>query len=330
MECVDGDKDDIPILILQFYDFMDPSLVVPHPDQSAENTHAVVDMDDIIADIESRQVIQGQLFRFFDGPSHRNAVETVEDFMVRIAADFFIPVDETGMDVFFRNELRQNRSILGKNAFQTIQLGRFLSINEYLIPFFQFGPDIGGKQFEVLVEYRLRRNMETDGFHILCTDRRLQIYPTENGNTSIKFLFLIHIRRIQPNQGILRKNLAKRSTRFRFRNDIRIDFYAIPRFLGQLGIGIEQMDFLNFVAKEGNTERIFIRIRKNIYDGAADGVLSRSRYEINPFKSAAGEDFFDFIVTDFITYFYFQDGFPDFPRFHHPFFQGFRIRNNHQ
>ena len=82
MQGMDRDKDDVVVPVHQFHDLMDPSLVVGHFHEAAEDAHAMVDMDDVITQIEGTQVIQGELLRLFHRPSQADAVETVEDFVI--------------------------------------------------------------------------------------------------------------------------------------------------------------------------------------------------------------------------------------------------------
>ncbi len=56
-------------------------------------------MDNIVTNIESGQVIKGELFTLFHGPSDAHPVETVEDFMVGITAYPVFVIDETRMDI---------------------------------------------------------------------------------------------------------------------------------------------------------------------------------------------------------------------------------------
>ena len=79
---MDGHEDDVVIAVHQFHDLMDPALVVGHFYETAEDAHAMVDMDDVVAQIEGTQVIQGELLRLFHRPSQADAVETVEDLVV--------------------------------------------------------------------------------------------------------------------------------------------------------------------------------------------------------------------------------------------------------
>ena len=175
MQGMDGYENHITVFILQLHYFMDPSFVIPHPDQAAENAYAVIDMDDVISDIEGSQVIQGQLFGLFHRPPHRNPVEPVKNLMVGIAANLIFLIDKSGVDVLFRYKLRQQAAVLGKNALEPVQLGLLLPIYKYLIIILQLGPDIRRKQFKILVEHRLRSDVETDRLCIGSRYRRLQI-----------------------------------------------------------------------------------------------------------------------------------------------------------
>ena len=42
------DEHDVIVPVHQFYDLMDTTFIIGHLDQTAEDTHAMVDMDDVI------------------------------------------------------------------------------------------------------------------------------------------------------------------------------------------------------------------------------------------------------------------------------------------
>ena len=140
---MDGDEDDVVVPVHEFHDLMDPTLVVGHFHQTAEDAHAMVDMDDVITQIEGTEIVQRQLLRFFHRPSQADAVEAVKDFMVGIAADPVLVIDKSRMDVLSLDELRQECVlVLEHDGTETFQLGFLLTVDIDLVVVFQFGPDI--------------------------------------------------------------------------------------------------------------------------------------------------------------------------------------------
>ena len=91
---------------------MHPSLVILHPDKTAEDTYSVIDMYYIIPYRERSEVIDGQLLALLDRTSDGNPVEPVEDLMVTVTADLILMIYESVMDIALRNELRHYTGIL--------------------------------------------------------------------------------------------------------------------------------------------------------------------------------------------------------------------------
>ena len=144
------------------------------------------------------------MLALFHGPAHPHAVETVENLVIRVPANFVFVVDKAGMDVLFLHEFRkQGVRILQHNGTQPFQLAFLLPENQYPIIIFQAGPDIGNEQFEVLVENRLWRNIEFHQMLLrLFLEGDIQINMFMDQQRGIKLFFPVHIRRIQPHQGI--------------------------------------------------------------------------------------------------------------------------------
>ena len=196
-------EDDVVVPVHQFHDLMDPTLVIRHLNQASENTHAMVDMNDIVAQVERTQVIECQLLGLFHRPAQAHPVETVEDLMVRITANPVLMVYEPRMDVLSFDKFRQERMfILQHNGTEALQLGLFLTIDIDLVVVFQLGPDIGKQQFEVLVEHRLRSNRKGDAVRTLARKRNFQENMSESSQFRKEGLLFIHIRRIQPDNRI--------------------------------------------------------------------------------------------------------------------------------
>ena len=123
--------------------------------------------------------------------------------MVGVPADFVVVVYKAGVDVLSFYELGQNGVfVLQHHRPQTLQLAFLFSEDIYLIVVFYLGADIRKKDFEILVENRLRRNMERNAFPVLPAQRNIQINPLKGRKFLIELPFLIHIGRIQPDGGI--------------------------------------------------------------------------------------------------------------------------------
>ena len=84
-------------------------------------------------------------------------METVEDFVVRVAANPVLVVNESRMDVLTLDKLgKESMLVLQHDRTETLQLGFLLTVYIYLVIVFQPGPDVGKQEFEILVENRLR------------------------------------------------------------------------------------------------------------------------------------------------------------------------------
>ena len=301
---MDGDEHHVVVLVHEFHHFVDATLVVGHLHQTAEHTHAMVDMDDVIADVEGAQIIERKLFRLLHRPAETYPVEAVEYFMVGITANLVLIVDETRMDDFPLHEFRKERVlVLQDDGSEPFQL-RFL-LPEYLnlVPVFHPGPDIRKQQFEVLVENRLRRDIEGDAFLVLAGQRNIQIHVAEIRQLQEKVPVPVHVGRIQPYRRILFQECQDAHTAF-LRipgDDVRIDIGLVHDFLGQLGIAVEGMDLLHLISEEGQAVGIFQGIGENVDDRTADGILPRGRYEVHTLEPLVSKDFLYFFVTDFLA-----------------------------
>lgn len=84
--------------------------------------------------------------------------------MVSITADPVIIVNEPPVDALSRHELRHYPFVLVKNGPEPVRLSLLVTENIYRITPFKTLADICGKQLEILVEYRLRDDIELDSF----------------------------------------------------------------------------------------------------------------------------------------------------------------------
>ena len=89
-------------------------------------------------------------------------VEAVENLVIGITANLFRLVDEARMDIFSHDKFRQQTPFLRQDGPEPIHLRLFLAENIHPVIVFQFLADIGRKQFEIFVEYRLRGYLELD------------------------------------------------------------------------------------------------------------------------------------------------------------------------
>ena len=110
MKGVDRDENHVIVLIHQLHHLIHPSFVVPHSHQTAEYTHSVVDMYNVVPYIESTQVIESQLFTLFNSTPEADPVEAVENLVVGVAADLVLIVNETPVNILSDDELREQAS----------------------------------------------------------------------------------------------------------------------------------------------------------------------------------------------------------------------------
>ena len=89
----------IVVLVNQLHHFMKPSLVILHSHETSEHAYAMVYMDDVIPYIEGSEIVYRKLLAFLDASPYGDPVETVENFMIGIAAYPVIIVNESVMDI---------------------------------------------------------------------------------------------------------------------------------------------------------------------------------------------------------------------------------------
>ena len=180
MKRMHGHENHIIVLVHQFYHFMDTPLVIRHSHQTAENAHPMIDMDHIIAYIERAQIIESQLLTFLYASSDGNSVEAVENLMISVTADFVFIVNETSMYVLSGNELRHHTLILIQHRFQPVRLRLLFGKYAHPVTSLQTVSYIFSKQFEVLVEYRLRGNVELNRIEISTRQGSVNVNSAES------------------------------------------------------------------------------------------------------------------------------------------------------
>ena len=327
---MDRNEDHVIVPVHQFHNLMDTAFIVRHLHETAENTHTMVDMDDVIADIEGAQVVERQLLGLFHRTTDTHPMEAVEYFVIGIAANPILIVDESRMDVLPLDELRQERMlVLQHDGTETLKLRFLLTVDVDLVIVLQASTDVGQKEFKVLVEDRLRRNIESNAVHTLALERNIKIYMLELQQFRKERPVFVHIGRIQPHHRILlqeRKNAY--STFFVSTGDnVGIDIGLVDLVDGKLRIAVEGMDLLHLVSEESKAIRVFQGVGKYVNDCTTDGILPRCRYEVNPFKPQPGKDFNKFIIGYFLSSPDGQERTGDLVLVRHRLLQGGRIGN---
>ena len=94
-------------------------------------------------------------------------METVEYFVVGVAADLVLLVYESVVDILALYEVGYKASVLGKNRQDTVKLRFFFAVDIHFEAVFYLFAYIFGKKFEVLVEYRLGSYIEFNRINIL-------------------------------------------------------------------------------------------------------------------------------------------------------------------
>ena len=125
-------------------------------------------------------------------------MESVEYFMVAVAADLVVMVYESVVDVAVRDEFGHNDGILGHDGFQPVQLGLLFTIYPDTITFLKALADVFRQKFEILVEDWLGSYVEADSILSLAGQRHFHIYPGKTVQKRIESLVLIHVGRIKP------------------------------------------------------------------------------------------------------------------------------------
>ena len=237
---------------------MHPSLVVSHPDKPTEHPHTMVDVHDVVPDVERSQIIKCQLLALLNRPPDTHSVETVENLMVRVAADFIVPVDESGMNVLPGDKTRHKPAVLDQNGLQTLDLRILLTEYENLVPILHVLPDVSGEKLEVLVEHRLGSYVERNGILGVHPERNLKKNPLKPIQTTEKTSFLVHVGRIEPDNCSFGKQTGDTHVPgFRILcGKIRENLNLFPLLARQLGVAVKHMDFLNLISEERNPVRV--------------------------------------------------------------------------
>ena len=288
-------------------------------------------MDDVIAYIEGTEFIEGQLLCFFHTPANRNPVETVEYLVICITANPVALVDETTVDIFTLYEFRQWHLCRGKDGFEPLDLAFFLAENGHLISRLNLEADVSLEQFEIFIEYRLRDDVELNSFRpIFFREGYIQKNVCEGFKSFVKIPFPVHVGRIQPDHGFGREDGKQGNAAFLGGGlgQVGVDIRLVRFADGKLGIAVENMDFFDFITKERQAERMIKGIGKDVYNGAANGILPGGRYKIHLLKSFIGKCFRD--VTKLYTLSFFQHENGSFHFFYgrNPFREGIRISDD--
>ena len=162
MQRMHRNEDHVAILVGDLHHFPHAAEIIAQADQATKNAYTMVDVHDVISDVEGIQVVDGQLLALLDRATQADPVEAVENLVVCITADLFRLVDEARMDIFSHDKFRQQTPFLCQDGPEPIHLRLFLAENIHPVIVFQFLADIGRKQFEIFVEYRLRGYLELD------------------------------------------------------------------------------------------------------------------------------------------------------------------------
>ena len=158
---VNRHEDHVAVLVGDFYHFLEPAAVVPHLHQTSEHSYTVVDVDYVVAYIEGVQVIDCQLFALLHGAAYADPLEAVEDFVVRVAADLAVGVDEAVVDDLTLDKFGHQAGILYQNGFEPLGLGSLVGEDFDLESFLDVGAYVGSEKLEILIEYRLGRDVES-------------------------------------------------------------------------------------------------------------------------------------------------------------------------
>ena len=226
------DKYHVIILISKLHYLMHPALVILHSHKTAEHTHTIVDMNDVITYSKRSQVIDSELLTLLYRPSDIYTMEPVEDLVVAIAADLVFIINETVMKIALSDEFRENTTILRKNGLKSLQLRLLFTIYPYSESSLYLSPDILGKKFEILIEHRLRGDAELDGLLVLTGQRKFHIYIPEPLQILEEGLILVHIGRVHPYESALRKDIRNHHTLpFLVRRKVRIYIHILNLLL---------------------------------------------------------------------------------------------------
>ncbi len=235
------------------------------------------------------------------------------------------------MDILSAHELRLQAAVLDQDGADALQLLLLLAVDIDLIIVLQMAADVLREQFEILVEARLRGDLEPDEIIAFVGQRRIQEYAFERRQGLKEFLLMIHVRGVQPDDAVLREDVRQRlSLDFSPAHDVGYDFRPVHLVLGQLGVAVEGMDLFDFIAPEGDAEREILGIGEDIDDGAADGILPGRGDEIHFLESLSGQGFDNLVMGDFLPLLNLKNSLPDGLRGRNFFGQRLGISYNDQ
>ena len=201
---MNGNENYIVVFVHKFYHLLHlPIHVYLH--KTSENADSMVDMHHVITYFERCQIIDGKRFAHFNAAARNNPVESVENLVVGITAHFRIMVYETVLYSKTGTEVHILDIKGVQYAFEPLDLSRFVAEHIYTVPVFHPVFQIFSKKFEILIERRLGRNIESHRRHIFMPQRRVR---TDDTPSEIPYqrkirLFPIYFDSIYPQYRIL-------------------------------------------------------------------------------------------------------------------------------
>ena len=187
-------------------------------------------------------------------------METVEYLVVAVAADLVVVVYESVMDVASCDEFGKDVSVLGQDGPEPLELRLLFAVYSDPVSLFKALSDVLGKEFEVLVEYRLRGYIEFHCILILAGKRQLHVYAGEFLEIGEEFPIPVHVGRVQPYERISREDIGDADhlrAAFGIR-DVGIDFGFMDLLFRQLGVAVEYRDGVDLITEERDTERVVV------------------------------------------------------------------------
>ena len=249
----------------------------------------MVDVDHIVSDVETHQVVDGQPLGRGYFAAHLYLVVAFEYLMVGVIAVF-------GHAVHISLVQREVQECRGDKSLRRRELPQHLLHTENLVgidrkdvDFITLAlllGDVPHKYLEILVEDRLRLRLDLLRHKVLFISAAAQL--------------LLHIVVLHPDYGLRGQHILYSHIVLLFEVLIKVGAYLhlLQAVGAALAVDIEMSYALHLVAEEIHPVGTVVGERENIYDGAAKRKFARSGDEIRPGEADALQQFLEDLVTD--------------------------------
>ena len=261
-----GDEDGALIAIVDTDDLLHRTAVV-HAHQTAEDTHTVVHMHDIVARVELLYLLErhSHLTTTHLFVAQRVLVEAVEYLMVGEEAQLALVVAETGVKGAAHGSEADARLLVVEDALQAVGLLLGISQDVKVVALAVEALESGDKQVEILVEDGLRRDVEGNGCVLCCGGAHHHAAETA---------VVAPDRLLVDKRHIVGEIVEKRGCGLPVACKFGYDGDFLLLLDGGLLLYVERADAVHLVAEEVDAIGIFGGVTVNVNQRTANGVLT--------------------------------------------------------